>query len=54
MMVFFETVAINRNKEQSLKRGRGSQRQTTVLISAESKTITGDNTHAKSTVKRNN
>lgn len=36
---FFETVSINRRKEESLKRGRGSQRQTTVLVMAESKSI---------------
>jgi hypothetical protein len=40
------------NKEEALKRGRGRQRQTTVLISAESKTITGDNTHAKKYSKK--
>lgn len=34
---FFETVSITRDKEESLKRGRGSQRQTTVLIAVESK-----------------
>jgi hypothetical protein len=49
---FFETVAINRNKEETLKRGRGSQKQTTVIISTESKTITDDNTHAKKYSKK--
>lgn len=34
---FFETVSITRNKSEPLKRGRGSQRQTTVLVSIESK-----------------
>lgn len=34
---FFETVSITRDKSESLKRGRGSQRQTTVLVSVESK-----------------
>ena len=33
---FFETVSITRDKTEALKRGRGSQRQTTVLVSAES------------------
>ena len=38
---FFETVLINRNKNEDLKRGRdrGSQRKATVLISKESETI---------------
>ena len=34
---FFETVSITRDKSEALKRGRGSQRQTTVLVSVESK-----------------
>lgn len=34
---FFETVSITRDKTKPLKRGRGSQRQTTVLVSIESK-----------------
>ena len=34
---FFETVSIARDKSEPLKRGRGSQRQTTVLVSVESK-----------------
>ena len=34
---FFETVSITRNKSEPLKRGRGSQRQTTVVVSVESK-----------------
>jgi DNA-directed RNA polymerase subunit RPC12/RpoP len=33
---FFETVDIHRDYEKKLKRGRGSERQTTVLVSAES------------------
>ena len=33
---FFPTVSITRNKDEKLKRGRGSQKQTTVLVSAES------------------
>ena len=36
---FFETVSKNRDKTEPLKRGRGSQRQTTVLVSVESKQI---------------
>lgn len=34
---FFETVSITRDKSEPLKRGRGSQRQTTVSVSVESK-----------------
>jgi transposase-like protein len=34
---FFETVSITRDKTEPLKRGRGSQRQSTVLVAAESK-----------------
>jgi len=34
---FFETVSITRDKSKPLKRGRGSERQSTVLISVESK-----------------
>lgn len=34
---FFETISITRDKSEPLKRGRGSQRQTTVLVSIESK-----------------
>ena len=37
---FFETVSANYDKTEKLKRGRGSQKQTTVLVSAESKTVT--------------
>lgn len=36
---FFETVSSKRDKEETLKRGRGSQRQTTVLVMAESKQV---------------
>ena len=32
----FETIDINRNYEEKLKIGRGSEKQTTVLVSAES------------------
>lgn len=34
---FFETVSVGRDIEEPLKRGRGSQRQSTVLVSVESK-----------------
>ena len=37
---FFETVSLTRDKEEPLKRGRGSQRQTIVLVSVESKLAT--------------
>jgi hypothetical protein len=43
---FFETVSIKRNKNEPLKRGRGSQRQTTVLVSVESKDA-GENYNPK-------
>ena len=36
---FFETVDISRNSDEPLKRGRGSQRQTTVLVMAESREV---------------
>jgi len=36
---FFETVSITRDKSEPLKRGRGSQRQTSVLVSVESKPV---------------
>ena len=36
---FFETVSITRDKSEPLKRGRGSQRQTTVLVTIESKPV---------------
>jgi len=36
---FFETVSINRSKDEKLKRGRGSQKQTAVFVSAESKEV---------------
>ena len=36
---FFETVDITRKKDEPLKRGRGSQKQTTVLVMAESKAV---------------
>jgi hypothetical protein len=39
---FFETVSIRRDKNEPLKRGRGSQRQTTVLVSVESKLAEND------------
>jgi hypothetical protein len=36
---FFESVDINRDYDKKLKRGRGSEKQTTVLVSAESLTV---------------
>lgn len=39
---FFETVSITRDKQKPLKRGRGSQKQTIVLVTAESKTVEDD------------
>lgn len=36
---FFETVDISRDPNEPLKRGRGSQRQTTVLVMAESQEV---------------
>lgn len=44
---FFETVSADRNKEQPLKRGRGSERQTTVLVMAESKKVEDDQSGKK-------
>ena len=36
---FFETVSISKKKNEPLKRGKGSQKQTTVLVMAESKEV---------------
>jgi hypothetical protein len=36
---FFETVSIQRRKNEPLKRGKGSQKQTTVLVMAESREV---------------
>ena len=44
---FFETVSITRDKSEPLKRGRGSQRQTTVLVSIESKDAEDDHNPKK-------
>lgn len=50
---FFETVSPGRDREQPLKRGRGSERQTTVLVMAESEKVgntgpaKGHGTHRK-------
>ena len=50
---FFETVSITRDKTKTLKRGRGSEKQTTVLIAAESKPVEEVNVSKKySTNKR--
>jgi hypothetical protein len=46
---FFETVSSKRDKDEILKRGRGSQRQTTVLVMAESKQV--DDTRLKKKYK---
>jgi len=43
---FFETVSITRDKSEPLKRGRGSQRQTIVLVSIESRDA-GENHNPK-------
>jgi len=44
---FFETVSIKRDKIEPLKRGRGSEKQTTVLVSAESITVKDGNLFQK-------
>jgi hypothetical protein len=36
---FFETVSVTRDKSEPLKRGKGSQKQTTVLVATESKPV---------------
>jgi hypothetical protein len=36
---FFETVSIHHNKEEPLKRGRGSQKQTKVIVAAKSRLV---------------
>lgn len=48
---FFTTVSITRDKNEPLKRGRGSQRQTSVLVSVESKPVT-DSRNEKYTTKK--
>jgi len=49
---FFETVSIVRDKTEPLKRGKGSQKQTTVLVSVESETITDDRIIKKHKIKK--
>lgn len=49
---FFETVSITRDKAEPLKRGRGSQRQSTVLVAAESRIAEDYNPKKHSTKKR--
>ena len=49
---FFETVSLTRDKEEPLKRGRGSQRQTTVLVSAESQPVTEEESRRKYKTKK--
>jgi len=44
---FFETVSINSKKAEKLKRGRGSQRQTTVLVMAESQEVDSETVSKK-------
>lgn len=49
---FFETVSITRDMNEPLKRGRGSEKQTIVLVSAESKTVEDENLSGKYSKKR--
>ena len=49
---FFETVSITRDKDVPLKRGKGSQRQTTVLVSVESKPVTDEERSKKYNTKK--
>lgn len=44
---FFETVSIKSKKNEPLKRGKGSQKQTTVLVMAESKEVFDASLNAK-------
>lgn len=49
---FFETVSITRDKNKPLKRGRGSEKQTTVLIAAESKPVADVDVSEKYSTKK--
>lgn len=49
---FFETISITKDKNAPLKRGRGSTKQTTVLVSAESKFIDDNTLSSKYSTKR--
>jgi len=49
---FFETVSITRDKTVALKRGRGSQRQSTVLVAVESKPAEQDYNSKKHGTKK--
>jgi DNA-directed RNA polymerase subunit RPC12/RpoP len=49
---FFETVSITRKKDEPLKRGRGSQKQTTVLVMAESKPVEDEKLSEKYACKK--
>lgn len=49
---FFETVSKNRDKSKPLKRGRGSEKQTTVLVSAESRTVEDEKLSKKHSTKK--
>ena len=51
---FFETVSITRDKTKALKRGRGSEKQTTVLVSAESETIEDETISKKHNLNKKN
>lgn len=49
---FFETISITKDKNAPLKRERGSTKQTTVLVSAESKFIDDNTLSSKYSTKR--
>lgn len=49
---YFETVSKKRDKSEPLKRGRGSQKQTKVLVSAESKEVEDTDATKKFTIKK--
>jgi hypothetical protein len=49
---FFKTVSITRDKNEPLKRGRGSQKQTAVLVSVESKPVTDEDRSKKYGIKK--
>jgi len=49
---FFETVSIRRDKAKPLKRGRGSEKQSTVLVSAESNYSEDQYNPKKHTIKK--
>lgn len=49
---YFETVSIKRDKSEPLKRGRGSQKQTKVLVCAESKEVEDTDVTKKFIIKK--